>query len=246
MGAIGIVGGVGPSAGTDLASKVFRHTKAVKDQDHIDLYLTSCPSIIPDRTGFLLEGGDDPAPGISTCLKKLASCGATVAGIGCNTAHSPQILRNVKIPEGMTFLNMIEETCREVSSLHEGTHRTKIGLLGTLGTIRTGIYKQYFDNYKDLELVVPPGDICEAVHDCIYNKKYGIKALSSVSKKVDGIIRGAVDWLADRGCRAVILGCTELPLVFEGETTFHGAILCDPTDILAKALVRATAPEKLI
>ncbi len=246
MGAIGIVGGVGPSAGTDLASKVFKHTRAEKDQDHIDLYLTSCPSIIPDRTGFLLEGGDDPAPGITACLEKLALCGATAAGIGCNTAHSPEILKSVKIPGGMTFLNMIEETCREVALLSEEDRKTKIGLLGTLGTIRTGIYQQYFDNYPDLELIVPQGDICEAVHDCIYNKKYGIKALSGVSKKADSVIRNAVDWLADRGCRAVILGCTELPLVFEGEDTYHGVILSDPTDILAKALIRATAPEKLI
>ena len=57
MSAIGVVGGVGPFAGTDLVNKIFRHTKAVRDQDHINLIMTSCPSLIPDRTDFLLHGG---------------------------------------------------------------------------------------------------------------------------------------------------------------------------------------------
>ncbi|MCF0238252.1 MAG: hypothetical protein HUK24_06595 [Sphaerochaetaceae bacterium] len=49
MGAIGIVGGVGPYAGTDLVNKVFSHTKANKDQEHIDLYLVSSPKIIENN-----------------------------------------------------------------------------------------------------------------------------------------------------------------------------------------------------
>lgn len=242
MSAIGIVGGVGPSAGTDLAEKVFSHTKAEKDQDHINLYLVSCPSIVPDRTAYLLSGGDNPAPGIQKCIETLAACGATAVGISCNTAHSPKILSQVRLPGGIRFINMIENTCRYIQEKYPSS---KIGILATLGTNRTGIYDEYFSNYPDLELVKLEPEDQKVVHDAIYNKEYGIKAVSPVSDKASDTIRDAVLKLKEKGCRAVILGCTELPLVFPSEKSFSGISLIDPTDVLATELVKSVAPEKL-
>ncbi len=238
MKAIGIVGGVGPFAGTDLANKVFRHTRAKTDQEHIDLYLVSCPSIVPDRTAFLLEGGEDPAPGIQECIDKLALCGAYAVGVSCNTAHSPEIIGRVRIPEGVTLVNMIEQTCNYVK---RNFGDAKVGLLSTLGTMETGVYDKYFDN-----LIKP--DICmaEEVHQAIYDKTYGIKAVSPVSSKATSTLYEAVLHLKSKGCKAVILGCTELPLVFPGKDSFEGVALIDPTDILAMELIRATEPDKLV
>lgn len=242
MSAIGIVGGVGPLAGTDLAQKVFKNTKANKDQDHIDLYLVSCPSIIPDRTEYVLFNGENPAPGIQKAMDKLALCGASAIGISCNTAHSPKILRQVKVPENTVFINMIDRCC--AYSAEKGFK--KVGLLGTLGTLRSGIYAEYFRNYPDLELVLPSEETQQAVQDAIYNKEYGIKALSAVSEKAYGAVSAAVRELAEKGCQAVILGCTELPLVFEKKDSPEKTALIDPTNILARELIRATAPEKLV
>lgn len=238
MKAIGIVGGVGPFAGTDLADKVFKHTKARTDQEHIDLYLVSCPSIIPDRTGFLLEGGDDPAPGIQRCIEKLALCGASAVGVSCNTAHSPDIIGRVRIPEGVTLVNMIEKTAEHVK---RDFGDAKVGLLSTLGTQDTGVYDKYFDN-----LVKPDSCVAGEVHQAIYDKTYGIKAVTPVSSKATVSIYEAVLHLKSKGCKAVILGCTELPLVFPGKDEFEGVKLIDPTEILAIELIRSTCPEKLI
>ncbi|MCR5761267.1 MAG: amino acid racemase [Sphaerochaetaceae bacterium] len=242
MGGIGIVGGVGPLAGTDLAEKVFKNTKAHVDQDHIDLYLVSCPAEIPDRTDYVLFDGENPAPGIQKAMEKLALCGASAIGISCNTAHSPLILSQVKIPCGVNFINMIDQCCAYCAE--KGFK--KVGLLGTLGTLRSGIYADYFKNYPNLTLVLPSEKTQEAVQDTIYNKEDGIKALSAVSDRVREIITDAVMELAEEGCQAVILGCTELPLVFEEKDSLNGTVLIDPTNILARALIKATAPEKLI
>jgi len=242
MSAIGIVGGVGPSAGVDLASKVFSHTKASRDQEHIDLFLVSCPSIIPDRTDYLLSGGENPAPGIQKCIRTLASCGATAVGISCNTAHSPKILSQVSIPSGVKFINMIESTCNFIEN---NFPCSKVGIIATLGTNQTGIYDQYFSEYPDLELVKLDAEDQKKVHDSIYNKEFGIKAVSPVSEKACCVVKNAVSILKEKGCKAVILGCTELPLVFPGEKSFDGVTLIDPTDVLAIELVRATEPDKL-
>lgn len=240
MKAIGIVGGVGPSAGVDLAQKVFSHTKADRDQDHINMFLTSCPSLIPDRTEYLLNGGKNPAPGLEKCIKTLAMCGATAVGISCNTAHAPEILSQVKIPEGVTFINMIERTHHFVSKVFGYKKDLKVGLLATLGTLRCNVYDKYFSN-----IVKPDDDIAEAVHKAIYDRTYGIKALSAVSDKAMEVVSSAVEHLSSKGCSVVILGCTELPLIFNGKRKHGETDLVDPTEVLAIELIRATEPEKL-
>ena len=235
--AIGIVGGVGPSAGTDLMNKVFRHTKAVKDQDHINLFLTSCPSMIPDRTAFLLDGGDDPAPGLQRCIEILAGCGAAAVGIACNTAHAPEILGRVVIPDGVRLINMIEQTSMYVSRMDAGA----VGLLSTLGTLDCKVYDKYI-----LGIVTPDRNVAKSVHNAVYDPVYGIKATASVSDAARSAVCDAVMHLKSKGCTAVILGCTELPLVFNGEKAFNGVVLVDPTEILAIELIRATEPGKLL
>ena len=239
MKAIGIVGGVGPTAGTDLANKVFRHTDAHRDQDHINLFLTSCPSLIPDRTEYLLGKGEDPVPGINFCLEKLALCGATVVGIACNTAHANRIFRRIAVPEGIELVNMIDKTCRVLGRKYG---KSRIGLLGTLGTLRSGLYSQYFEKYPQLELAVPSEQTCMNVHSAIYDSDYGIKSTPRVSDRARLIVEDAVGELKYAGCSAVILGCTELPLIFPRPDSF----LVDPTDILAVELVRATEPQLLV
>lgn len=215
MSAIGIIGGVGPLAGVDLARKIIEHTNAGCDQEHINMYLISCPSLIPDRTTYLLNGGEDPAPGIQICMNKLADMGATAVGICCNTAHSPRILERVSVPEGVKFINMIESVPRE----------GKVGLLATMGTIQCGIYKN---------VVIPCEDTCKKVHETIYNIKSG-----NIQRQP------LIDAIEELQCDSVILGCTELPLAFEGMREVNGTKLIDPTEILAIELIKATAPEKL-
>ncbi len=93
---IGIVGGIGPYAGTDLLIKVFNNTLAETDQEHLDAVLLSMPSMIDDRTGYLIgEIKNNPAIAIAKVIKKLEAIGATVTGIPCNTAHAKKIFTKI-------------------------------------------------------------------------------------------------------------------------------------------------------
>ena len=86
---IGVVGGMGPFAGLDLARKVFEETDARSDQEHLPLALVSLSDRISDRSAFL-QGShrNNPGPAIFESLKRLADAGATVAGMACVTAHA--------------------------------------------------------------------------------------------------------------------------------------------------------------
>jgi aspartate racemase len=244
--AIGVIGGVGPYAGVDLVLKIFQNTIAQSDQDHIDLYLTSTPSVIADRTTFLLEGGENPAQGLIKCFDTLASSGATVIVIPCNTAHAPTIWDHVDRYRQSTwpavrFLNMIQETLAEITEQFSTGGR--IGLLATRGTHQSGIYRRYFEESPHLALIEPDEALQVEVHRAIYDRQWGIKVQNPPSDRARETILGAAKTLIEEGCDAIILGCTELPLaVAEGEVVVP---LFDPTKILARAAIRESEPQKL-
>jgi aspartate racemase len=245
-GAIGIIGGVGPYAGVDIIRKIFDNTVAKTDQEHLDLYLTNLPARIGDRTAFLLNGGENPVQGLFESLEKLASIGATVIAIPCNTAHAPAIYdelakRVQSTIANLKLLNMVEETCNQISRCYP--QGGKIGLLATKGTHAVGVYRQYLDQYPSLELVEPDDEGKERVHQAIYDTEYGIKAVSPVSNKAIDVLQKESDRLVERGVDVIILGCTELPLALQ-----EGMVRCplvDPTLVLARAAISAIAPEKL-
>ena len=61
---IGILGGMGPDATADLYNKIIAETRrrgAARDQDHLEVIISSVPQT-PDRTEALLRGGADPVP----------------------------------------------------------------------------------------------------------------------------------------------------------------------------------------
>jgi aspartate racemase len=244
--AIGVIGGVGPQAGLDLVQKVLENTIASSDQEHIDLYLTSIPSKIADRTAFLLEQKESPLPGLKASFDKLATIGASVIVIPCNTAHAPPIYGELANWAKSTWpqvrlLNMIEETVKLIEATFEAG--TKIGLLATLGTHRIGIYRQYFEKISHLTLLEPDDATQQEVHQAIYDKEWGIKAVYPPTERARSVIRSAAEALTERGAQAIVLGCTELPLALgagDGEIT-----LLDPTRILARAAIGEAAPHKL-
>jgi aspartate racemase len=243
---IGIIGGLGPFAGLDFVQKIFRNTKALKDQDHIDCMLVSCASIIPDRTEFLLgKESENPALGMFESAKKLYAAGVRLAVIACNTAHAERIFKpfSMMIQEALpdfTVLNMIKLCADYVKEKLPAC--STIGLLATKGVYASGVYQEYFtDGFKLLE---PDAEGKERIHNAIYNKDYGIKTCSSpVHSKAHAIvIKETVD-MKHRGAEAIILGCTELPLAVQEAMEFP---LIDPALIAARALIGVVAPAKLL
>lgn len=245
---IGIVGGVGPYAGLDLQKKVFDNTKACSDQEHLEAYLISRSSHIQDRTEYLLNPSlPNPAIEIFKTISVAYALGAEVIGIPCNTTHSPAIYdviaslikkNNVKVK----LLHMIEEAFLFVGRHHKKIR--KIGLLCTKGTYCSGIYQRIFQK-RGYEILVPDEEGKKQVHDSIYRKEYGIKSFSDpVTDRAKNILTEVANLLTILGAEAIIMGCTEIPLAMR-QSDFQVPLI-DPTDILARALIREVDSHKLI
>ncbi len=250
-GIIGIIGGIGPYAGLDLNRKIFDQTSATRDQEHLSVLMLSWPRQIPDRSAFLLgQSLEDPATGIVHCLRVLESAGVTVAGIACNTAHSPKIFDAVisglhDAGSGIEVVNMIREVAMFLRSHYPGVEH--VGVLGTDGTIRANAYAEVLVE-EGISTAYPDPDVQhDLVHPAIYDPEYGIKAQSEpVTEKARAHVHEAArHMLEDKDVDALVLGCTELPLVIH-ERSLHGKPVIDPTLILARALIARVAPGKLL
>ena len=262
MTIIGVIGGVGPQAGLDFVQKIFSNTLAVRDQDHLNCMLISCPSIIPDRTGFLLrpsrppgntaEETENPALGMFESARRLYLAGVRIAAVACNTAHANRIFSpfcsmvKESLPD-LRIINMLESCAAYVK---ESLHMKHLGLLATKGTHESRVYHEYFKQEDGFLLIEPDSDGQEKVHQAIYNEDFGIKANSqNISTEAIKIINQEIHTLIYRGAEAIILGCTELPLAMSGLPLNPGnktsVPLIDPGLVTARLLIELAAPEKL-
>lgn len=197
---LGIAGGVGPLATMFIGEMIVRRTKAAKDQDHVNSIITNNTSI-PDRTAFILgTAQEDPVPVMIGDMKKLASIGAELIIIPCNTAHTfyDKLQKGSPVP----VIHMIRETMKRAS----GQKAKKVGILATTGTITSKVYQQAALDYG-LQAVLPDEEIQEKVMSIIYDN---VKAGKDADRQTWNDIAAFMD---SQGCDRIILGCTELSIV---------------------------------
>ena len=220
---IGILGGMGPKATIYLFDCIVRLTKAEKDSDHIPIIVFNNPKI-PDRTAAILHGGPSPLPLLIEGARFLAKSGADFIVMPCITAHYfyTEIIKHIKIP----FLHALEVTALHIEK--QLPTFKKVGLLSTTGTIETRIFQDLMAK-KGIEVVIPDTSYRMQVMDAIYGKK-GIKAgFSEAPKKI--FLDVVAHLIEEKGSRALIAGCTEIPLALQPRDI--SIPLIDPLQIIA-------------
>jgi aspartate racemase len=104
-------------------------------------------------------------------------------------------------------------------------------LLATEGTLKTGIYHNFF--CKNYRLVLPNARIQK---DSV-NKAIKLVKMGKV-KEAEISLRAAVKFLIRKKCKKIILGCTELPIAIFAYKSFRKAkeskLFIDPNLLLAE------------
>jgi aspartate racemase len=245
---IGIVGGMGPWATSDLLEKVAQETVATRDQEHISVIVLSVPAEIPDRSTFMEGRGGYANPGdvVADLVGRLIESGATVVGIPCNTLHLPPIFEPiVDASRSIRLVSIVEETIRHIAEhFPEGS---AIGVLGTSATMRFRLYTDALEHAGYTPVTLDEQRYAE-INEVVIFGPTGIKQThGAVSLPARETIRRAADDLAALGAVAVVLGCTELPAFLRpGVAVIWPRVeLVDPTRLLARGLIRAYDPDKL-
>lgn len=231
---IGILGGIGPWAGLDVHQKVLQLSNHSIEQDCVSILHLSYPRDYSDRTEFLLgKTTINPADAFAKALRSMERQGADVAAIVCNTAHAGPIIGKIRHElkdSALIYVDIIEET---QNRLRENNVK-RVGLLATLGTYGFGLYESNFSG----ELILPNERDQKRVHDCIYDNAYGLKVhYPTIEEFIYSELKEVGEKLIANGAEALVLGCTELPLIDDLQDHFDIPIY-DPNQILAEALMR--------
>lgn len=158
----------------------------------------------------------------------LKKAGADFLVIGTNTMH--KVADTVEKETGLPLIHIADATGEELNRLDI----TRAGLLGTRFTMEEAFYRERLHKLFGTRVIIPEETDRITVHNIIYNELcHGI--IKNPSRKVRLDI---INKLVGRGARAIILGCTELPLLLKPEDA--SVPLLDTTFLHAQAVVRAS------
>jgi aspartate racemase len=221
---LGVLGGMGPLASAQFMLRLTQLTPATRDQDHIPTVLWSDPRV-PDRTAGRLGDGDDPLPWLLRGISGLQRAGCSAVAIPCNTAHG---WYDPMAALGLPILHIVDAAADELRRM--GAYG-QVGVMGTQATLAMRLYQDKLGVLGWDCLIPDQDDMARLVSPAI-----GLVKANRVSEAYAPLIE-AVQRLTARGARAVVLGCTEIPLGLQAGPSL-AVPMVDTIDALAKAAIR--------
>jgi aspartate racemase len=156
----------------------------------------------------------------------LATAGADFAICPDNSAHRAWDYFQAETP--IPWLHIAQVVGAEAVS----RSFRRVGVLGTRFTMAGPVYRDTFSSLG-IETTVPEGDDFELVDRIIFGELVdGI-----ITDKSRDLYRGVIARLRDRGCDAVALACTEIPLLVVPDPKSLPTL--DSARLLASAALRA-------
>lgn len=228
---VGIMGGMGPEATIDLFARIVEETHAKHDEEHLRIIIDNNPKM-PSRQDAIMNGGESPVPAMIATAENLKRAGADFIIIGANTAHYffDEVAAGVDIP----FLHIINEAVKE--TIKQVPNIKKVGVLATTAAMKTKLYEKCCSKFN-VEVVNIPSEIQDKIHSSIFKFKY-----EGLTQDVLNMMMEGVTYLEQNGAQALIMGCTEIPVILKGQQ--FNLPLIDPNDVIAKVAV-ATAKNQI-
>ena len=221
---IGILGGMGTQAGLDFCNKISMLNRGKTDQQY-PLFILYNKSNIPKRPENIKKYFNVLKSLLQGCrLLQKNKCKFIV--MPCNTAHywHDDLQKKIKIP----LLSIPKEVYLHTKKSCK--KNSKIGILCTEATLKTGIYSKYFD--KNYKLVSPR----KSLQKLSVNKAIKFVKMGKI-KLAEKAIKPAVNNLIKMKCKKIILGCTELPIAIFAYKSFKkikkSKVFIDPNLLLA-------------
>ncbi len=219
MKSVGVMGGMGPAATLDFLQKLHAATPASRDEDHLRVIADSDPRV-PGRNAALDGSGPSPGPALAAMAQGLERAGAELLAMPCNAAHA--WAGEIAAAVGVPFVSMIDAAADAALA----TGATRIGVLAAAATLQSGLYRAALAG-RELEAIeVEAG----AIMPLIWRIKAG-----DTGAGVRAAMAALATALAGQGAQAVLMACTEVPLVLgQGEVAVP---LVDATAALVDAVL---------
>ncbi len=213
--AIGIIGGAGPAASAFLYSTLIELCqKQYGSNDYHEF-----PEIILESFPFIRGDDEGIRRDLSLCLSKLKNAGADLFCLASHSLHG--CLPNVS---AIPFVHLISESLREVSS----RKLSKILILAAQKTIGLKLYER-----EKLTCFYPPEKEQQQIQTWIRQVASGKvtrEQSMGISEMVNRLQR---EWPFE----AVLIACTELPLIHRQFPLALTVPVIDTSEVLARRLL---------
>lgn len=159
-------------------------------------------------------------------INNLAKSGADFAALSANTPHI--VFDKLKEQSPILLISIVEATCEEAKL----RGLKKIGLLGTIFTMTGEFFKAPFVK-NGIQIIVPTESEIELVNDKISTEL----ELGIVKEETLLFFQKVISRMKNEdGIEAIVLGCTELPLLLNDEVS---PVLClDTMQIHVRSIVK--------
>jgi aspartate racemase len=198
------------------------------EHDHPEVSMHTIPLAHYMR---LIEADDWPGVGalMRKSADKLARIGADFAICPDNTIH--QAYEDATAGSPIPWLHIAEVVA--ASAKEQGFR--KLGITGTAFLVSGPVYPDALARFGIAHEI--PGDPeRQIMNDIIFGEL--VKGVFSDASRA--VFNGVFDGLRERGCDAVVMGCTEIPILMDGVETPLPTL--DSTRILARAAIVHAVP----
>jgi len=209
MKKLGLIGGMGPESTIPYYHDiVYGVQEAIGEQAFPELTIESVN--VFKVLGLCKEQKyDELTKYLMRAIDNLAKSGADFAALSANTSHI--VFDRLKEQSPIPLISIVEATCEEAK--RRGLK--KIGLLGTIFTMTGEFFKAPFIK-KGIEVIVPTESEMELINEKISAEL----ELGIVKDETLTAFQQIIARMRDEdGIEAIVLGCTELPLLLNDEVS---------------------------
>jgi len=164
---------------------------------------------------------------LAEATRVLEDAGVQFAMICSNTTN--RTLDAVRAKTSVKFLDIVDAVISTIRSLDVST----VGLLGTKQVMEDSFYVKRLVG-AGFDVRVPKEADREKVHRVIYDEL----CVNNIGDESRSHVRNVIRRLGEEGCEAVVLGCTELPLLLP-ERVQDGMVVIDSLESHLEALYEA-------
>jgi aspartate racemase len=160
----------------------------------------------------------------------VARSGADFAICPANTAH--EAFDSMRPRSPIPWLHIVEVVAEAAAA--EG--RSKLGILGTRFLMEGNVYRDVL-SVRGITAVIPEPEERKKINTLIFDEL----VKGTLKNSTREYFRSVVAELASGGCDAVVMGCTEIPLILRQEDV--ALPLLDSTRLLASAALKEALRE---
>ena len=163
---------------------------------------------------------------LSGAVASLVKAGASVVSIASNTPHI--FFNDVNRKSEVPMISIVEETARVADKI---SNNRKIGLLGTGFIMKSDLYPESFRKLG-MKIYTPDIPVQDYIHEKIFSELNKGIISEDTRKRFLKIVKSMIEKDAIGG---LILGCTELPLIFDRE--YFGINYFNTVDIHVESII---------